>query len=289
MNIWLKKSLDLASKGNYYDQLHSVYKIATEENEERNINEEKWANVEKYFNEKNNINLIKSIFDLKKWDENERKWVTNNGKFPFKTSYIRYFYRARNSDPDFFNRNPKTIEIISDRLYALGLKRIKDGVSAGEEHNQQQGQSFRNYLKSRDFGNYYIEILNFDSFISTESNAILIGSDTEISSFAREYCGYKGEKGLDFAARINNKYFIGEAKFVSDYGGNQDKSLLDALNSLLKEELDSNVGKVFILDGACFNASRNKIYKTITTTLKNENVLSALFLEEFIISKLNEA
>ena len=116
MNKWLKKSLDLASKGNYYDQLHNVYKIATEENKERLVSEETWANVEKYFNDKDDINLIKSIFDLKKWDDKKEKWVTNNGKFPFKTSYIRYFYSARRSDKEFFNRNPKTIKIISDRL-----------------------------------------------------------------------------------------------------------------------------------------------------------------------------
>ena len=122
MNKWLKKSLDLASEGNYYDQLHNVYKIATEENKERLVSEETWANVEKYFNDKDDVNLIKSIFDLEKWDHEEQKWVSNGGKFPFKTSYIRYFYRARSSDEEFFYRNPETVKIISDRLYNLGLQ-----------------------------------------------------------------------------------------------------------------------------------------------------------------------
>ena len=110
MNKWLKKSLDLAAKGNYYDQLQSVYKIATEENKGRYIREQTWENVEKYFNDKDDINLIKSIFDLEKWDDKKEEWVSNGGKFPFKTSYIRYFYRAKSSDKEFFNRNPETYE-----------------------------------------------------------------------------------------------------------------------------------------------------------------------------------
>ena len=285
MNKWLKKSLDLASKGNYYDQLHSVYKIATEENKGRDIKEETWANVEKYFNDKDDINLIKSIFALKKWDVKKEKWVSNGGKFPFKTSYIRYFYRAQSSDKEFFNRNPKTVKIISDRLYKLGLNGIKDGVSAGAETNQQQGPAFLNFLKSIDFENYHIEKLEYDSFKSSDSNAILIASDSIIGKFAREHCGYTGEKGLDFVARINKKYIIGEAKFISDNGGNQDKSLLDARNTLSNS--DSDV--IFILDGVCFNKSKNNLFKTVSVELKDENILSALFLKEFIISKLHEA
>ena len=285
MNKWLKKSLDLASKGNYYDQLHNVYKIATEENKERLVSEETWANVEKYFNDKDDVNLIKSIFSLKKWDHEKQKWVSNGGKFPFKTSYIRYFYRAQSSDEEFFYRNPKTVKIISDRLYNLGLQAIKDGVSAGAETNQQQGPAFINFLKSIDFENYHIEKLEYDSFKSSDSNAILIASDSIIGKFAREHCGYTGKKGLDFAARINKKYIIGEAKFISDNGGNQDKSLLDARNTLL----NANSDVIFILDGVCFNKSKNNLFKTISVDLKGENILSALFLKEFIISKLYEA
>ena len=283
MNKWLEKSLNLASKENYYDQLQSVYKIASEENEGRIINEDTWANVEKAFNNKDNINLIKSIFSLKKWDEKKQKWVANNGKFPFKTSYIRYFYGARNSDPNFFNRNPRTVEIISDRLYKLGLQGIKNGVSAGAETNQQQGPAFINFLKSINFEDYNIEKMEYDSFKSSGSNAILIGSDKIIGNFAREHCGYRGEKGLDFAARINSKYIIGEAKFISDIGGNQDKSLLDARNTLS----NTNSEVIFILDGICFNKSESSLYKTINNNLVNENILSALFLKDFLIEKLH--
>ena len=285
MNKWLKKSLNLASKGNYYDSLHSVYQISKKENDARDICENSWKDVERYFNKGDSVNLIKSIFNLKKWDKKNKKWTSNNGKFPFKTSYIRYFYHSKNSDPEFFDRNPETIKIISERLYELGLEGIKNGVSAGAETNQQQGQAFLKYLKSLDLDGIDIHKLEYDRFKTSSVNAILIGSDKEMGDYARQNCNYVGKKGLDFIARIGNKHILGEAKFISDTGGNQDKSLLDASNTLSR----TNSEVIFLLDGVCFNKSGNNLYKTITTSLRDENILSALFLKDFLIEKLNEA
>jgi hypothetical protein len=61
--------------------------------------------------------------------------------------------------------------------------------------------------------------------------------------------------------------------------------LLDARNTLS----NANSDVIFILDGVCFNKSKNNLFKTISVDLKGENILSALFLKEFIISKLYEA
>ena len=164
MNKWLSKTLDLAHKGNYYDQLHEVYPISTEENKEREISDEKWLAVKNSYNAKNDIELIKSIFKL-----------TPTGKFPFKTSYIRYFYLAQNSDPEFFNKNPKTVKIIANRLYNLSIDEIKKGVSEPKERNQQSGNLFSDFLKKNDFP--IKKLFGSSEFATNKNDAILIGSD----------------------------------------------------------------------------------------------------------------
>tara|TARA_B100000029_G_scaffold499903_1_gene570899 strand:- start:47 stop:883 length:837 start_codon:yes stop_codon:yes gene_type:complete len=275
MNKWLSKTLELAHTGNYYDRLHEIYPIATEENIKRQVSDEKWLAVENSFDAKNNIELIKSIFKL-----------TDTGKFPFKTSYIRYFYNAKISDPEFFNRNPKTVKIIANRLYKLGLEGIKNGVIAPKEHNQQSGALFKNFLEKNDFP--IKKLFGLSEFETNKNDAILIGSDEELKTYAKENCGYKLEKGLDVIIRISKKYYLGEAKWITDDGGNQSKSFLDALNSLVNGVDTANADIIMILDGTCYRKSKGKTYMDITTKYKEINIMSALFLKEFIEEKLNE-
>ena len=161
------------------------------------------------------------------------------------------------------------------------MESIKIEITKGAETNQTQGQSFLNYLKVTDLP---VDKLNYNSFKNTNSNAVLIANDRECKQIAEELCNYTGTKGLDFVARINNKFIVGEAKFISDYGGNQDKSLLDAKTLLSK----TNCERVIIIDGVCFMKSKHSLYKTITNELRDENVLSALLLNDFLKFKLNE-
>ena len=39
--------------------------------------------------------------------------------------------------------------------------------------------------------------------------------------YAAKNLDYKSAKGLDLVARFNGKYVIGEAKFLTDFGGHQ--------------------------------------------------------------------
>lgn len=91
---------------------------------------------------------------------------------------------------------------------------------------------------------------------------------------------YKRNKGLDFVGRFSGKYVIGEAKFLSDFGGHQDAQLEDAILTLIEPNV--NAVKIAILDGVCWLKSQNKMYKTITEEHGEENVMSALVLRDFL-------
>ena len=98
--------------------------------------------------------------------------------------------------------------------------------------------------------------------------------------FAKEEFGYNHNTGLDFVGRFNGKYVIGEAKFLTDFGGHQNAQLNDAISTVEAKKV--NAVKIAILDGVLYIKGNNKMYKSITETYKNYNIMSSLVLREFL-------
>ena len=118
-------------------------------------------------------------------------------------------------------------------------------------------------------------------FLKSNDKAILEGSDAELKDFAKRHLGYTRNKGVDFIARFNGKYVIGEAKFISDEGGHQNDQFLDAMTTL-RSQTRSNVINVAILDGVLYIPGKKKMYNSITT--EDVPVFSALLLRDFLYS-----
>ena len=89
MNYWTDLSIQYANQKAYLDDLFHVYPTIPEGI--RDLDNGKWAIVEKAFNEKNNHNLLTQLlsFDL----------------FPIKDSYVAYLKR----DPNSALRNPMSV------------------------------------------------------------------------------------------------------------------------------------------------------------------------------------
>lgn len=94
----------------------------------------------------------------------------------------------------------------------MGYREIYKRCTEPKEANRQMGPMFRNWLKSGALGLFPVPE---NSFIGNADNAILDGSDSSMMDFARRNFGYGRDKGLDFIARYNGRYVIGEAKFIS--------------------------------------------------------------------------
>lgn len=249
--------IEYANQKSYLDDLFQVYPTIPEGI--RTVNENIWKNVEKAFYEKNNHILIRELLKL--------------DLFPIKDSYVAYLKRNINA----IDRNPRTINRICGRLYEMGINEIFKKCSEPKETNRQIGPMFRNWLRNKTLGMLPVGLNNF---VSCEEDAILDANDTEMKLFAREYLGYDRDKGLDFVARFNKKYVIGEAKFLTDFGGHQNAQFNDAISTIQTKNV--NAIKVAILDGVLFIKGKSKMYKAITETYKDENILSALVLREFL-------
>ena len=192
---------------------------------------------------------------------------------PIKDSYIAYLKRDKTS----IERNPKTINRISGRLYEMGLDKIFERCSEPKETNRQIGPMFKDWLNNKTLG---IQPVSIDEFTSNNKDAIIDASDKAMMDFAKEHLNYNHNKGLDFVGRFNGKYVIGEAKFLTDFGGHQNAQFNDAINTIETKRVRAI--KIAILDGVLYIKGQNKMYKSITELYKNYNIMSALVLREFL-------
>jgi hypothetical protein len=88
------------------------------------------------------------------------------------------------------------------------------------------------------------------------------------------------DKGPDFLTKLQERYVIGEAKFLTDYGGHQNAQLEDALR-LFKEKKGQAI-RIAVLDGVVWIKEGTKMYRRIVEL--EETALTALLLKEFLES-----
>ena len=265
MNIWTEMSVQFANQRNYLDELFKVYPISP--NLRREIPPQLQRNIEKAFNDRNNDELIKSLLDLE--------------LFPIKDSYVSYLKR----DPSSIKRNPQTVNRISGILYDMGIDDIFDKCSAPKETNRQMGPLFKHWIDKETLGAPVYR--SVDAFLSSQGNAILNVSDEEMKKFANRLFGYTREKGLDFIARFNNTYVVGEAKFLTDFGGHQNAQFDDAVStmtsSFVSQSLGAKVMPIAILDGVLYIPGSHKLYRYLENH-PEQIIISSLLLREFLFS-----
>ncbi len=254
-NMWTKTSIDLANQCNYLDLLFRVYPTIPEDC--REIDQSIWDKIEQAFKNRNTQQLITNLLQL--------------DLFPVKDSYVAYLKR----DPGAIIRNPETVNRLAGRIFEMGLSKLYENCSAPKETNRQIGPLFKRWINNGALG---IIPVPYDEFFNASGNAIFDGSDSEMMRFANEHLGYNRNKGLDFLGKFNGKYVIGEAKFLTDFGGHQNAQFEDAMSTL---NARCNAIKIAILDGILYIPGRNKLYREITKT-KKSNIMSALVLREFL-------
>lgn len=264
MNIWTKKSIELASQRNYLDLLYKVYPMSI--NLRRELSDTTTKSITKSFEQRNSGELLRTLLKQE--------------IFPIKDSYVAYLKRDKSA----IDRNPNTVERITGMLYEMGLDDILDKASAPKETNRQIGPLFKRWINSNILG---VKITNnHKEFIEYNGNIVLDASDATMQSFAKEHLGYNHDKGLDFIGKFNNKYVIAEAKFLSDFGGHQNAQFNDAISTMKADvSADKDVIKIAILDGVLYIKSSNKMFKSITNDFNDsEVIISAVLLRDYLFS-----
>lgn len=272
MNIWTKKSIELANQRDYLDLLYRVYPIS--ENAKRGISEEVKADLLDSFERRDDERLLKILIN----QTNKHKIV-----FPIKDSYVAYLKH----DSSAIDRNPNTVDRITSILYEMGYDGIIDKATSPKETNRQIGPLFGDWIKRGALGGNYVD--DEQAFLDATSNIIFGGSDNQKADFARKYLGYTRNKGLDFLAKFNGKYILGEAKFLSDFGGSQNSDFEDAELTLRAEltPTDRDVIKIAVIDGVIYIdkcAGQKMAYKMRNDFSDDEVIISAVLLRDFLYS-----
>lgn len=257
MSYWSDLSIIYANQRSYLDDLFQVYPTIPEGI--REIDKPLWANVEKAFKKKNNSLLVSELLKF--------------NLFPLKDSYIAYLKRDKSA----IERNPKTINRIAGRIYEMGIDKVFERCSEPKETNRQIGPMFKRWLRNKSLG---LQPVKLEIFSSNKNDAILDAGDKEMMDFAKSELNYSHNKGLDFVARFNKKYVIGEAKFLTDFGGHQNAQFNDAISTI--ETKNVKAIKVAILDGVLYIKGKSKMYRDINGKFRNYNIMSALVLREFL-------
>lgn len=265
MNLWTKMSVEFASQRNYLDELFKVYPISP--NLRREISSQTWKNIEIAYNNRSNEELIRALLKLE--------------LFPIKDSYVAYLKR----DPSSISRNPKTFNRIAGNLYDMGLDTVFEKCTEPKETNRQIGPMFKYWI---DKGTLGVPIYkSIKEFMATKDNGVLNISDSEMEKFAKEMLGYNHDKGLDFIARFNGIYVVGEAKFLTDFGGHQNAQFADAVSTITSEflsnKLNAKVITIAIMDGVVYIQGNNKMFNYLKTH-EDQIIISSLLLREFLYS-----
>jgi hypothetical protein len=254
-NEWVKRSIKLANSENYLDRLHEVYPVTV--GVKRAVPNEIKRQIQQAYNQKNGLKLLQTLLKL--------------DKFPIKDPYVA-FLRKRDV---FLKLNPMTVNRIANTLFSMSYDAIIEGCEEPKEFNRQIGTLFRSWLPKLGY-----LMLPKETFLTYEGTAIFNGSDSEKMAFANNVLGCNLDKAPDLVAKVGAKYIVGEAKFLTDFGGHQLAQFQDALRLIKGKE--GKAIRIAILDGVVWIKDTHKMYRTVSQL--KETALSALLLKDFLES-----
>lgn len=254
MNEWSTRTLDLVNNQNYLDKLQEVY---PHEEGERDVDPDALDAIRQSFADGDDSALLDQLLNLE--------------KFPYKDSYIAFL----RSDRGAIERNPQTVQRISDYLYEMGIEGVIAGVIQPKEANTRRGNQFRSW--ARDNFNW-VSLLEFQA--SRQGIVMLNATELEARNFCNTVMGVGISKRPDIVAKSGRRYTIGEAKFLSDIGGNQRNSFRDGMS--LATNTSGDAFKIFVLDGVHWISTGSGQFREIE--YGTAAVFSALLLQDFLES-----
>ena len=154
MNHWMDLSIQFANQRNYLDELFKIYPTIPEGI--RDIDQRKWKEIEKAFNQKNKVELLRLLLSL--------------DLFPIKDSYVAYLKR----DSSAIDRNPNTVDRLYGRLNELGLDKIYEKCTEPKETNRQIGPLFKRWIQK---GTLILRWLGFVDCGSFGCHGVAYGQD----------------------------------------------------------------------------------------------------------------
>jgi hypothetical protein len=255
MNKWVARSIEIANGPAYLDMLSEIYPVTSEA--KRELPPGIRGKIIDAYEAKNGSALVEALLKLP--------------KFPIKDPYVAFLRQKA----DFLAYNPQTIDRIAQRLFSMSFGELMASCEEPKEFNRQIGPLFRRWLRRLPYP--FLPENEFDRY---EGIAFLEGSNGQLSFYANTKLGCDLDRGLDFVVKVGNKCLVGEGKFITAYGGHQDRQF-DRVLQLVRGQKGKAI-RIAVLDGVVWMKSKASMFRIVSQL--EETALSGLLLNEFLES-----
>ena len=258
MNEWVERSIEIANSPGYLDQLHQIYPIRV--GPKRTIPTQVKEQLRSVYDRQDELSLLQALLPLH--------------KFPVADPYVA-FLRKRDFFPEY---SPQTVRRIARRVLSMTFEEIIDAMEEPKAISRQMGPLFSDWLETLEYSLLSgPELQHYGGAI-----AFLKGSNGQRKDYANRVLGCNLDKGPDLLAKVGTQHVIGEAKFLTDYGGAQDRQFDDALALLRGKKGDAI--RIAVLDGVVWIEDSTRMFRTVCEL--DKPAFTGLLLGDFLESLL---
>jgi len=265
VNVWVDRSIKLARSYGYLDKLALIYPPVIPS--DRPLNAVTKQRIRELHSQGEGQKLLKLLLDISRRGCNP---------FPIEHPYVPLLRRKKDG---LFNKNPMIVDMLAQILLSLPVDAIIRGCERPADINRIMGSAFRNWLRSY-FPQQGYPVLPKPQFRMYRGIAFLDATNARVMEYANRELGCNLRQGRDFLCKVFDKFIVGEARFMSTYGGSQTRDLRSTLD-FVKDKTGSAI-RVAVLDGIMW------FYPSYVNMLRelgeDEYALSALLLKDFLES-----
>ena len=266
LNEWVLKSINLFKDTHYLDQILEVYpfQIASPERLEPSVRR-RIINAHQSRRTNELIDILKSLT-----------------KFPYEDPI---WYLLKNIEGCNEN-NPVQIQRIANSLYSMTAEETVVRLEAAPKLNTQMGPMFNAWLRQR------FTLLPLNLFQESSNGICILDASEEIGKqYINEILNQNLDKRPDLIAKVNNQLIIGEAKWIGQPGGNQEKQVQEVLKFCRNQRGD--VIRIGVVDGfpwSLFNINHRLVNNKEAVNIQESeyDIVSAILLEEYFNQFLNQ-
>lgn len=265
-NYWANRSIDIANNENYLDRLQEEGIYPVIEATERDLPDDVVEEIVKTHNRENREELMRNLLKL--------------DKFPIDDIYVGFLRKGE----DVIENNPETVGRITDRILSMNVEEVLTRCRQPKVTNRQMGQMFRKWTQTLEHQFLDKEQFETEKITSQENEIVFFkGSPSEMKDYANDKLGCGLDIEPDVLLRIDGNHIVGEAKYLSGFGGHQDRQFEKVLDFI--QTVQGNAERVAIIDGVPWldNVDRKMSRKIRRIT---NPTMTALLFEEYLADKL---
>lgn len=259
LNFWVRRSIGLFNDTAYIDNIQGIYpfEIAQPQRLDQTISRELIA----AHHNRDTKKLISLLVQQKKFPYEEPVW-----------------YLLKNIK-GCLEKNPRQVRRIATSLYSMTAEETIMRLESPPDLNTQVGPMFYSWLRRA-----YKFIKKEDFKNKKRGIYILDASEEEGKQFVEKVLGQSIEKRPDLVAKVNEQYIIGEAKWIGQPGGNQEKQVQEVLKFCKNQR--GRVRRIGIVDGfpwALYNRNERLIESKEAILIQESpyDILSALLIKDY--------